>query len=341
MIALYKDIKITKGYGRSLLQDLTKGNFEFISNEMFSILSNLERYSDLKDCIEKNPQEEDELISLSKLNIFNTSSSVHTFPEISDLNYHPFDYQAITFEYTENIGDFLLNNSDVLSRLTHNIYICFDESNISFIQQLNEAYKDRASLRFVFCGKTELMLQMESEIDVKDITYDFYEFNPINKEEYYKSWPTLHNNWMAYRDNLKYNSGFVEKLFIHKDEHISINYFDEINLGLLSGLKTVDDFISLKENKQYKDITSITTEKITVCRDCEMRNICVDVKLPVQTKYDSNLYFKPECRYNPYISLWSHEDYYKNLNDCGIINDENQFLLKDEEIVQLNEEIWS
>lgn len=58
------------------------------------------------------------------------------------------------------------------------------------------------------------------------------------------------------------------------------------------------------EKSSFKDIWTITKDKIHVCKDCEFRYICTDCRAYVEDPED--LLSKPlKCGYNPYTGEWS------------------------------------
>jgi SPASM domain peptide maturase of grasp-with-spasm system len=55
------------------------------------------------------------------------------------------------------------------------------------------------------------------------------------------------------------------------------------------------------EKKGFKKVWEINKDKITTCKDCEFRHICVDCR--AYTENPSDVYSKPlKCGYDPYTS---------------------------------------
>lgn len=341
MISLFEDVRIVKGYNRSVLHDLTKGSFEFISNETFEILDNLQSYENFATCINLNKEQADELIRLDNLNVINHFvSEKHIFPEIDKTNSLPNHFQAITFIVNESNSKYIEQKIVLLSLLTQNLFLIFEEINLEFVEFLTEFLKDNQHLRIIFCGKRELLDELDSIVSKKKVFCEYSEVDLADKTAYIESFPSLHNNYLLFNENLNYNSGFFEKILVNKDGRIGINLFDDLILGNLQELETIEDFENLKTNSQYQELIKIKVEQIVVCQLCEFRYMCTDIKVPRRTKFSTELFFKEECRYNPFVSKWKHEEGYSSLSDCGVKVNETELIIDDAKIAEINCELW-
>ena len=341
MIRLFEDVRIVKGYNRSLLQDLTKGSFEFMSNEAFEVLSNLHLYKDFASCLEQNKDIADELNQLNDLNIINHFiSENHVFPEIDKRNSLPSPFQAITFILNDANTLYVEKNIGQLSLLTQNMFLIIEEVNYKFLDFLINFLKDNQNLRIIFCGKRDLLDELDKIVSERKVFCEYSVVDMSNETEYIETFPSLHNNYLLFNENLNYNSGFYEKITINKDGRIGINLFDSLNLGNINELETIEDLESLKTNEEYLKLINIKVEQIAVCRQCEFRYMCTDIKVPRSTNFSSETFVKDECRYNPFISKWKHEEGYTNLAECGVIVNENEFSINDDQIAELNLELW-
>jgi SPASM domain peptide maturase of grasp-with-spasm system len=108
-----------------------------------------------------------------------------------------------------------------------------------------------------------------------------------------------------YNESLKYNTCLNKK--------VSINESGEIKN--CPSLKKV--FGNIKENKieqilqvkDFKALWKINKDKVSVCKDCEYRNICTDCRAYIEDPND--IYSKPlKCGYDPYTNEW--EDWSTN-----------------------------
>ena len=74
-----------------------------------------------------------------------------------------------------------------------------------------------------------------------------------------------------------------------------------------------------------------------MCKDCEFRNICVDIRVPYK-RVENEWYHKSECNYNPYISKWKGEKDYLPIALCGVISNENGFTIDHKLIANINKQ---
>lgn len=93
------------------------------------------------------------------------------------------------------------------------------------------------------------------------------------------------------------------------------------------------------EHPDFKKLWSIKKDQIDVCGDCEFRYMCTDCR--VYIKDPKNIYSQPaKCTYNPYIAKWEGEEGYVPVEKCGTCSKENGFIVDDEKVNALNEELW-
>lgn len=79
--------------------------------------------------------------------------------------------------------------------------------------------------------------------------------------------------------------------------------------------------------------------EVDICKDCEHKLICHDNRFPL-CRNDNNWYHEIECNYNPYIAKWKGEDGYHNLEECGVVSNENGFSIDHDQIARINKELW-
>lgn len=110
-------------------------------------------------------------------------------------------------------------------------------------------------------------------------------------------------NSKLYSEALNYNSCLNKKLSIDKDGNIK-------NCPALNeefGKYAETDFtklIEILESKEFKRLQNIKKDNVLICQDCEFRYICHDCRAFVQDS--SNPYSKPKkCSYDPYSGVWN------------------------------------
>lgn len=137
-----------------------------------------------------------------------------------------------------------------------------------------------------------------------------------------------------------YHSYFFKKIYIGDSGIIS----NSENLALpiklhINDLKSVKILYSLSElvSTRYWFVKKSETD---VCRDCELRKICIDNRIPIQRHSDSLWFHKNECNYNPYIAKWKNEEGFFTLAECGIKSDETGFSIDHERVAEINKKLW-
>jgi SPASM domain peptide maturase of grasp-with-spasm system len=112
-------------------------------------------------------------------------------------------------------------------------------------------------------------------------------------------------NSLTYFESLQYNTCLNRKIAIDATGEIKNCPSMRKSYGNIKDT-------SLKEAMEkdgFKDLWDINKEQITICKDCEFRNICTDCR--AYTENPEDIYSKPlKCGYNPYTTAW--EDWSRN-----------------------------
>ncbi|RZJ83098.1 MAG: grasp-with-spasm system SPASM domain peptide maturase, partial [Chryseobacterium sp.] len=104
----------------------------------------------------------------------------------------------------------------------------------------------------------------------------------------------------SYIENSLHNSCLNKKISIDESGKIKncpsmSKQFGDIKSTRLEQVVSDAEFLS---------VWDITKDKITICKDCEYRNICLDCR--AYTKAPHDLYSKPsKCKYDPYSAEWN------------------------------------
>lgn len=329
-----------KGYNRSIIYDLTRKDYFYISNSLFE-----EIYSDSLLNISNN---KDKLFLLDEEIIFQIEDKeLNLFPSI-DYNFKdPFDFNNIFID-----SDISLNyNSQFNKALVYNFSIIIKKSNNTLVfsntlkKMILQIEPESIDIHFI-----------EDEIQINNVNLDlldsysqifnlyFYNSN-INKKvknkiknkgiecicisesfsTYMKNqFPTKFSvNIEHFLEAKNHNVYFNKNLYIEKDGKISNGLTSNV-ICEFEDFKSHVDLLSLSKLTRFWDVTK---EKTLVCNDCEFRYMCVDSRIP-QKKQKSVWFYKNECNYNPYISKWKNEKGYKTLNDSGITTNSKDLTIK-------------
>jgi hypothetical protein len=91
--------------------------------------------------------------------------------------------------------------------------------------------------------------------------------------------------------------------------------------------------------KDYSDLWHANKDSIEVCNVCEYRYMCIDKRVPVKRNNDS-WYFEEECDYNPFISKWKGEKWYKSLSESGITSNKDGFKINEMKLNSILSDLW-
>ena len=91
--------------------------------------------------------------------------------------------------------------------------------------------------------------------------------------------------------------------------------------------------------KKFREYWHVNKNDTLVCSHCEFRFICIDNRIPAQTK-DKIWYYRQECAYNPYIGKWREEEGFRSLLDCGITINDKGLKINQQKLSLANKQIW-
>ncbi len=149
--------------------------------------------------------------------------------------------------------------------------------------------------------------------------------------------PCLTLNQEVYMDALRWNVYYNRKIFIDEKGRIGpgVN-----RSSIYSTPKALATALSEHLNTMGKPaLWSVKKDDVTVCKDCELKYMCVDPRVPDQ-RGNGTYFYKEECAYNPYISKWQDEVGYRGLPECGITNDSKGFTVDHQRIAAINSKLW-
>lgn len=344
-LKIFEDIKLVKGYNRSILLDYTNNTFEFFDSKLFDLLQELEKSNELtfNEFANNHPIYIEKLKEFYVKNIFNEFYNENViFPKLSEDVDNPFAFQSVTIYVSNLTLPLLIDNIEQLCNLTANIFLIVDKEFIDVIINLVKKNTENG-IRYVFCSEKLVLEFIKSKICNSVLAeYHIIDFNIVNnKKQYLETWPSLENNFFNFCESSSHNLGIFEKVLIDQSGNIKNNLHDDYTIDSFFNIDINNLEMIVKDNIHYKNIANVTVDKILVCRDCEFRRICVDITSVKSTKFSKNTYYKTkECNYNPYISKWKESSNYKSLKDCGVYVNEDAFSIDHEKIEEINKVLW-
>lgn len=137
-----------------------------------------------------------------------------------------------------------------------------------------------------------------------------------------------------YYSSLERNNCLSNKISINYKGEIS-NCPSNVSFGKLDEL----DVLNLVNTKLFQQDWNTTKDKVLVCSDCEFRYMCSDCRVFIQDT-DNKLSKPSKCEYNPYISLWKHEKGYVSELESGVSISNNKVKIDFEINRKINQRIW-
>lgn len=333
---LHSECKITRGFSRSLIIDIGRNNLYYLPNLLLDILEKSNEISHKSLLLEIKKQNLEEYFDfLLKEEIFyliDNDLSLN-FSETND----DFDFPAIISNCIIEYSTFNLNNLEIILQSVtklgcQDFLIRHDESipllEISAILNLFNKFTIN-SIQLILKKpkhnfKKSVNLFLSSNLPIRSIIFHSGKCNKYISVK--DSLPTVLE--ITDRYSLKNSCGHVSKhYFVNGIEFYteSLNYNSclnrKISIDVKGNIKNcpslnlsygniIDNNISeLVQSNAFKKYWFITKSQISVCKDCEFRNVCVDCRAFLENPNDINS--KPlKCGYDPYTTKW--EDWSNN-----------------------------
>jgi SPASM domain peptide maturase of grasp-with-spasm system len=368
-IKFYEDCLLSKGYNRSVIVDTTRGKLEAIPNSLYHFIKENDTLSINE--IKNKYSSEDQVIVDEYLDFLLKDEYaflvdeqfVKNFPKINMAWDLPSQISNVIIvfkagKWIENINKivFLLesiNCQDVEIRFKdsvqeeeiNNLLDYFKKSRVNsiiliipyldFTDFIYEILSNQLRLEQIILynspkGKDIFFKTNQIKVSTKKIE-DLFAINNINQ---------FLPNMMLYMESLYHHSYFNRKLYIDYKGEIKNAPEGNFVLANISDFKSLEDIRLFLKNDQLTKYWDIKKEDCDVCKDCELKNICVDNRLPIKRE-DNTFYFEKECAYNPYISKWKGESGYLNLLETGVISNENHFKIDSRKVQKTNQKIWN
>lgn len=110
----------------------------------------------------------------------------------------------------------------------------------------------------------------------------------VNKKEYF-----FKINISLFTESQKYNTYFNKKIFINKEGGIFNAPETEEVFGNITKI-TFKDLEAIIDSEQFQKYWRVNKDVINECKDCELRYMCVDNRLPKKSK-EGSYFFTSKC----------------------------------------------
>jgi hypothetical protein len=349
---LHANCFFAEGYLRNCIFDLDRGTYHFVPKDV--------KVNGRQIHI---PEKYVSVISDLKVEEIIFSPENDTSPLFSDYNtchIEPVDLHSIIIEI-QKTDDIKTLTSDLFSTLIiHHLVVYFKSltdlhSVLYILEYLKHLRIKSAILVFDFnCQFAEQILNYTflERITILNNNKDAVIKNKLsymNTIEYKVKSSTKNNSLFFSRElffeSIHYNNYINKKLIINSEKEVVLSVSENKNNSYNKVLFTITkelerpNVIKYLSHPAYIKLNTATKDQTLVCRDCELRYICVDKRQLYQAKSNKYWLHKDECRYNPYIAKWSDEVGYKTLKECGIKINET-VKIDSKKLALINRDLW-
>ena len=330
LFQMYNCIIPVKGYLRSILCDLQRRDFIFVSNDFVDLFNKSMNFdivtarglmpalqqTAFDKLIEELVEKEYGFVSESGIEAFSTpkpafsnyiwidaivdfdTNSLHSLSSIvPKLNQLFFPCLKIRFLTGEDLG-FVIDQLRALDDSTiRSVELLFSEKcSLDLSDILSAVSAFPRVKRIIYSDKKCDVLE---EYDT-DYIHVIRTSQPLSSPsccgqvspEYFTV------NSQSYFVNEKYNSCLYGKVSISSNGDIKNCPSMAESFGNIRD----HDLLEVLQDERFRHKTMITKKEIKVCKDCEFRMICPDCRAFTQ---NDGLYEKPaKCRYDPYQAIW-------------------------------------
>lgn len=331
LFKLHSSIKMVKGFNRSALYDLERKKIYFIPNSLYFILNN---YSDIIKIKKKFVDEIvviDEYFSFlikNELINFVNNETINLFKDINKM----YDNSSNIIHASLIIYSKKIDVKNIITELNANttleveIRFLYDAEYKDIIKILQEFNNTKIKAIKIYLKYNKNIVE-KINITIKNINYrltriTFYS-SPINnikkigkvnellvvynKNTIINETKTIPSvvpfviNKDLFLESVNYNSFYNKKIYIDSDGNISPTIYFNPKFKLdNNGIKNIIT------KPVFTNLWKLKKDKIITCKDCELRYLCIDARLPNNNNGEYS--FDSECGYNPYISLWKGQD---------------------------------
>lgn len=335
---LYANCIPVKGKNRSIICDLQRGNYEFIPNDLYTILK---KYNGKKNTDEIKfifENQYDDIISeyfdflLQKEFIFYTAHPNY-FPNMDMTFSYPFEisnaiieidsktdilkivdsldnvnckfleircYHIISLEIIENILEYISKNEMMMTSLR--FIIQFSENTNTHILRKIMKIHPRVECIMVVNSKEENSILIDENSQRFILFTKLHIDSNVHCGKIHPNFFT--SNIKAFTESIHYNSCLHKKISIDKDGYIKNCPSMPESFGNIKDT-TLENALNHPEFKKYWNLTK---DSIEVCKDCEFRYICTDCRAYTEQSHTNKKGLdtsKPlKCGYSPYTGKW-------------------------------------
>lgn len=348
----YSQTALYNGYSRAIALDFSSRMIFFFDPDVVRIiLENEELPITELEC--KSPDVEECIENLVQKGIAFKTAHPECFPKMS--------YGEYTYAQIENLSiDFSKKNIKYLDTLialvnyaeAKAIKINFLECNRNEIEKILYAFT-KTNLHSIECvlnykthkvdseyiKEIQVVNQMITRVSVIDLPRSLQISANIEVILYDNIYPKLVPDFKVYTESQKYHTYFNKKIHIGISGEIKSSKESSDIYGNLETINGIEGSWELILSKGIDKFWTASKDKCLVCKDCDLRHVCIDNRIPYRSKI-GEWYHKDECSYNPYICKWKGEQGYRTLKDSGVTVTEGGCKIDSKILNEVNESLW-
>ncbi|MCL2097636.1 MAG: grasp-with-spasm system SPASM domain peptide maturase [Bacteroidales bacterium] len=311
--SLYTCCFLTKGFSKGCLIDVERNLHCSIPLELCAILENNEisEDSDFKQYIDFLKNEGFVYFTEKKITkqiqhnqvfspfifenlIFDFSNVSDFFDRINNINPFEIETMQLRFYCKLDVDQIYSIINQVIKNNFSSVELFFNHSKNNLSSDYVKVYNAYECITkiVIFDYKLKKYLQKENVYYVEEKLISENQCGKISEKFFC---PNLRN----YLTSLSFNSCLYKKISIDKNGNIKNCPSMKESYGNIKNTALQDALNSPNFTKFW----DITKKEISVCQDCEFRNICTDCRCFLTE--EDNLFSKPKnCTYNPYSTEW-------------------------------------
>ena len=331
---LFTSCQIVKGYKNALIYDLHRAEIHKISIEFADFLQHSEviRFGN-KWQDEKKYLVENDLI----FQIENESESA-LFP---NMDFSFFEPHLITNAIVqgENIEDACLKVNLLLELGLKYLILIFDNLCVPDIMHIVNTFQSTSlyTVQIIVMNDTILpdLIEADSNGFFKNQTLiqniricsdSFFQSESkrvIAEKIDFTTSQSYRLNVNLFSESQTKHSYFNRKVFIDIRGNIKNGLLTEKVFGNINLINN-NELRALILESEFQNLWNVRKENCNVCKDCELRFMCVDNREPLMSN-NGFYYHQGTCDYNPFIGKWRGDEDYLTLEESGVISNENGF----------------
>lgn len=341
-----EEIRIENGYNRSCIYDLPRADYQFVPNDIAAFIRKFDGQP--IECVNTFNDIEKEWFNefLSKEFVFPVHISLKDCFTPLDLTWdHPSRIvNAIVYDsslHLEKVFQFL---DDVYCKQL--VIICEQKNRVKEILVQHFSITNFQRINFVILEPIDSLFITELKEDFTIIgnivTHNNENLNAPNSPSIslLDNAPFMNIGIELYTESQHFHPYFNRKVCIDKEGNIKNSVETTISFGKITELESVIDFNEIIEREDFKKLGNVSKKHIDVCKDCELKHMCVDNRIPIH-RANNEWYHSTECNYNPYIGKWKDEEGYQSLSELNITSNETCFHLDSTLITEINKQLWA